>query len=131
MMRSLSFCLSGLAFLALGLGCASKAPPKISFGSPEETFASWKSSVERLDTDALISCYAQASRDGMRDEIRSTSQDGLKAMQRETKETKFEIEKVVYEGHRAFLRVQRSYKGARDIEVINMILENGGWRLVP
>lgn len=121
----------GSLSLFLLLGCATKAPAKFSFGSPEETFASWKNAVERLDTEALINCYAESARQGMRDEIKSTSRDGLRSMQKETLETKFEIQKVVYEAQKAFLRVSRSYRGTQEIEVLTMILENGGWRLVP
>jgi len=122
--------LLGLILAVFLTACAAKKPV-ISFGSPEETFATWREAVERLDTEVLIQCYVESAKPAMRDEIKSSSREGLAAMQRETEQTKFLIEKIVYEGPKAYLRITRSLNGAQDIEVINMILEQGAWKIVP
>lgn len=111
--------------------CSLKKQQLISFGSPEETFETWREAVERLDLETIVLCYADSAKQAMRQDIRNTTKDGLKAMQEETRDTQFSIEKIVYEGPKAFLRVKRVLKGNEEIEVVNMTLENGAWKLIP
>jgi hypothetical protein len=102
-----------------------------SFATPEETFATWRQSVERLDLETLMACYASGAQPVVRKEISTTSKEGIKAMQTETKDTTFEIQKIVFEDNRAYLRVERKKAGTSEIEVVNMIKETDGWKLLP
>lgn len=119
------------ALIVLGLwGC--QAPKKIiSFRTPEETFATWRSAVETLDYELLLQCYATPSVSALRSEIQATSQDGLKAMRDESRRTDYKIEKVVYEDKRAFVRVKRQLEKSEEIEILTMIQEGGNWKLLP
>lgn len=117
----------------MGSSCAAKkwAP---AYGSPEETFRTWKQAIIDENYDVLISCYVEAAQPDMRREIETSSPDGLQSMRDETKRTTFKIEKVVYQENKAFLRVSRTLRGHAndpDIEVVNMLLEKGAWRLAP
>lgn len=112
------------------VGCAAK-PPVISYATPEDTFKTWHAAVGRLDLVTVVASYAESAQPKLRKEIAATSLEGLKAMQMETKNTDFEIEKVVYEENHAFLRVLRKIRDESEVEVINMIKEPGGWKLLP
>lgn len=112
-------------------GCAVRQPEKLTFGSPEETFQSWRGSVERLDLEGIISCYADAAKPSIRQEILGTSRDGLEAMRKESEDTIYRVEKIVYEGSKAYVRVKRIRGPHEEIEVISMVLENGTWKLLP
>lgn len=117
--------------LALLVSACTTAVMTASFKTPEETFRTWKNAAERLDLETLVSCYAAATQPDLRREISANSSEGLKAMQRETQDTQFRIEKVVYEDHRAYLRVIRKRGAAEEVEIVNMIKEGMNWRLVP
>jgi len=103
----------------------------MSFGSPQETFESWRSSVVNLELENIVACYAEPAKSGMRDEIAGLSKDGLEEMSRETNDTEFKIEKIIYEGQRAFMRVKRKRSGEEEVEVLTMVLERGAWKLLP
>ncbi|MBN8555537.1 MAG: hypothetical protein J0L93_08845 [Deltaproteobacteria bacterium] len=112
------------------MGCAA-APIFKSYQTPEDTFKTWRQAVERLDLQAVTECYAVGAQPGLRKEIVTTSKEGLEAMQRETRDTTFEIQKIIFEDRRAYLRVERKRKGTTEIEVVNMVKESNGWKLLP
>lgn len=117
----------------MAISCAAKKWTP-AYGSPEETFRTWKQAIIDENYDVLISCYIEAAQSDMRREIETSSPDGLRSMRDETKRTTFKIEKVVYQENKAFLRVSRTLRGHSDdpdIEVVNMLLEKGAWRLAP
>ena len=118
------------AMLIFLVGC-SPAPIFKSYQTPEETFKTWRQAVERLDLQAVTDCYAVGAQPGLRKEIVATSKEGLEAMQRETRDTTFEIQKIVFENRRAYLRVERKRQGTSEIEVVNMVKEAGGWKILP
>ena len=135
----LSVVLISTSFLS---GCAlfekkeSSSAPKISsraprYTSPEETFESWRQAAIQLDLEALVNSYAKDAQPGLRQEINSSTSEALKAMQRETRETEFAIEKIVYENNRAYLRVKRKINKSVEIEVLTMTKEESGWKLLP
>ncbi len=112
------------------LSCAPKKfEPR--YSTPEETFRTWRQAAENLDLPLLVSCYADTAKAKLRDDLSKTSKEGLAAMQEEAKETKFEIEKIVYERHRAYLRVKRSLDGSDEIEVVTMVKEGPNWKIIP
>lgn len=113
------------------VGCASHQPLVRRFGSPEETFETWREAAQRLELDTLIACYARGHQENMRKQIASSSLNELKSMQDETRNTEFSVDKVVFEGSRAFLRVERKRGKDREIEVLNMVRESDGWKLLP
>jgi hypothetical protein len=120
-----------LAFVIFTSACVAKAPILKSFNSPQETFETWRQSVERLDFETLIACYATAAKPQMRKTIEETSEEGLRAMRDEARRTKFRIEKVVYEKDRAYLRAVRQLRHEDDLEVLVMIKEGQEWKLLP
>ena len=120
----------GILSCLVMLACAAK-PIRISFRTPEETFHTWEQAAARLNLPLLISCYARDSRDEMRRDISGTSPQELRAMQKETRETQFKVEKVVYENNQAYVRVLRRRDKQEEIEILTMIRENNGWKIVP
>lgn len=113
------------------LGCAAKKPRMISFRSPEETFETWRQAAEVLDLQTLLACYSAKTQQTVEDELKSSSSEALKEMQKETKRTKFQIEKVIYEKDRAYLRTTRRLAKSEDVEVLLMVKEGQDWKLVP
>jgi hypothetical protein len=111
--------------------CAAKQAQAPRFDTPEHTFDTWKRSVIDLDLQTLIRTYIQASQLQMRRQIENESPESLKAMSDETKRTSFRIEKIIFEDKTAFVRVNRRMGQTSDIEVLTMILESDGWKLVP
>lgn len=111
-------------------GCSlkSKAP---AYGTPEETFKTWQNAAETLNLEVLLSCYVLDAQAELRKEFSESSSAQLKAMQAETRDTRFRVEKVLFDGPRAFLRVRRSRGSDVDVEVVNMVLERGAWKLLP
>lgn len=67
----------------------------------------------------------------MRREIEQTSEEGLRSMRDETRKTKFEIQKIVYEKDRAYLRTIRKLRNQEDLEVVVMLKEGREWKLLP
>ena len=131
--KSLGFLLLSLLGSVLVLmlsACAVKQTAR-SYQTPEATFETWKQAAGRLDFEALISCYSTASQPRMRKDLSATTVDEIKVMQAETNKTKFEIQRIVYEGPKAYLRVMRRLPGAEDIEVLTMIKEGLDWKLIP
>ncbi len=84
-----------------------------------------------LNLENIVRSYSKDSQAGLRQEINETSPEGLKAMQKETAETQFEIQKVVFETNRAYLRVQRTRDKEVEIEIVNMVREGSDWKLLP
>ncbi len=101
------------------------------YGTPQETFDTWRAAVDRLDLETVIACYADSAKPGIRQEIQTSTKDGLEAMRNESKNTDFKVEKIIYEGSKAYLRVKRSLGPVEEIEVLSMTLENGGCKLLP
>ncbi len=101
------------------------------FSSPQETFETWKYAAQNLDISLLVSTYASSARSSMEDEFKNAAPQEMKQMQDEAKKTKFSIEKVVYEGDRAFLRVKREYKSRWEDEVLTMVREGQEWKILP
>jgi len=104
-------------------------PPN--YSTPGNTFETWRQAVEDLNFEVLISTYTNASQDNLRKEIARTSFEGLKAMQKETRRTRFAVEKIVYEDDHAFVRVSRRRGRRNEIEILRMIKEDGRWKLLP
>jgi hypothetical protein len=123
-------CLLGGFFLVFVSSCA---PKKIvvSFKTPEETFQTWRAAAERLDYTTLLQCYAAEAVSEIRKEIETTSGEGLRSMQQETRKTDFKLEKVVYENDRAYVRVTRRIRDAEEIEILTMVQEGKDWKLIP
>jgi hypothetical protein len=117
--------------LLIVLSACTQAPISMSFQTPEDTFKTWRQAAERLDLETLVTCYSQPMQSSFRKEISANSAEGLKAMQRETQETEFKIEKIVYEDKKAYLRVVRHRGTAAEIEILNMIKEGTDWKLIP
>lgn len=118
-----------MGFLFVGACTASKMI--VSYATPEETFRTWEYAAHHLDLDVLVSTYAETSQSSLRQEMVITSSEGLKAMQEEVRLTKFKIEKIIYEGNRAYLRVQRSHEGTSEVEVVTMVKEGLDWKILP
>lgn len=127
--------LVGFGFLLFS-GCLAKAPPAPlkpanDFSSPEKTFETWRYAVSELNFPLLLQCYAVSARPQIELDIKNNSDEGLKAMQREARETKFEIQKIVFEEKRAYLRVERIRNKVSEIEIVNMVKESGLWKIMP
>ncbi len=123
-----------MGFLAgcfLLISCALKSPLVVDRSSPEKAFETWRLAILHMDTTVLIDSYVVEAREGMRREISETTRDGIEAMRSETARTKFEIEKIVYQQNKAFVRVRRELEGDSEIELVTMIQEDGQWRLLP
>lgn len=117
-----------MSFLA---SCAAKGPVKVSYDTPEDTFLTWKAAARNMDMKALLDSYARSARPSLEQELARSSEEALKAMQKETRSTKFVIEKVVYEDSIAYLRVVRQKKSSREVEVLTMVKEGANWKLLP
>ncbi len=126
----LTQCLALLLPLMILASCA-KRPAKISFQTPEETFQTWMAAAADLNLELLVSTYTSEAQEGFRKDLKNTSTEELKAMQRETKATRFKIEKVVYENDKAYVRVLRRLDRQEEVEVLTMILQNGHWKIFP
>jgi sugar-specific transcriptional regulator TrmB len=116
---------------SLLISCALKSPLVVDRSSPEKAFETWKQAILRMDTTVLIDSYVVEAREGIRRELSETTRDGIEAMRLETSRTKFEIEKIVYQQNKAFVRVRRDLAGDSEIELVTMIQEDGQWRLLP
>lgn len=117
--------------LSLGLlSCAARERP-VSLDSPKETFETWRRAASRLDLDILLSTYSSASRPMIEDELARSSEDALRAMQREARRTDFEIERILFEDNIAYLRVRRRMGRADEVEVLTMIKEGQDWKIQP
>lgn len=117
-------------------GCASRSTPEAvyagpTYDTPEATFQTWRHAAEKLDLQTLVNTYASAARGQMMKELENTEPPALKAMQAETLKTKFEVQKIVYEGARAYVRIMRTFEGQQEVEVLNMIRESEGWKILP
>jgi hypothetical protein len=87
--------------------------------------------AESLQYEILISSYTSSSQEEIRRDISAKTEEGLKAMQKEAKDTDFSVEKIVYEDRMAYVRVRRKRGRATDIEVLRMIKEGDHWKLLP
>lgn len=101
------------------------------YATPEATFNTWKRAARQLNLGVLAETVASGIRERYRRDMARQSSEGLKAMQTEARETDFKIEKVVYVGNHAHLRVLRNYQGNKEIEIINMVKEGKEWKLIP
>jgi len=101
------------------------------YSDPHQTFRTWQQASRLLDFEILIESYATSAQEKLRKKIASTSFEGIKAMQKEARKTKFKIEKVVYEDNHAYLRIRRKKGRQSEIEVIKMIKEGPDWKLLP
>jgi hypothetical protein len=123
--------LIAFGFLVLFMGgCASKVP-QTSLATPEKTFETWRQAASRLDMEALLSTYSSSSRPMIEDELARSTEDALRSMQKETKKTRFEIERVLFENNIAYLRVRRRVGRADEVEVLTMIKEGEDWKIQP
>lgn len=111
-------------------GCAQKLYVK-NFESPEQTFETWRQAAVRLDLQTLIESYSQSARAKIEQDLASSTENALRQMKREAKETKFSLEKIVYEEDVAYLRVKRERNRMSEIEVLTMVNESGAWKLLP
>jgi len=127
----LSFVLRFLPILGLAVACAAKSPLVIDRSTPEKAFETWKNAVIKSEQLALIECYIMEAREGMRRELAETTSNGIEAMRSETARTKFEIEKIVFQQNKAFVRIRRELDGESDVEVLTMVQEEGQWLLQP
>jgi len=122
----LALFLSGLVWT----GCAAKKT-EISYETPEKTFRTWKQAASKLDMKSLLESYAVSARPSIEDELARSSKEALMAMQKEAKDTNFTIEKIVYENNMAYIRIRRDRSKMSEIEVLTMVKESGGWKLLP
>lgn len=111
-------------------GCATKVHV-VSYKTPEATFATWQHAASKLDLGLLLRSYANSARPVIEADLKRTTEEELKKMSEEARETSFSIEKVVFEENTAYLRVRRKMKKMQDIEVVTMIKEDNQWKLLP
>jgi hypothetical protein len=119
-----------IALFMLISGCAH---PKFvpSYATPKDTFKTWKHAAARLDYNLLVSTYIDSAKDKLLNELSTETEQGLRAMQVEAEDTSFSVEKVIFEDRVAYLRILRKRGRRSEVEVLRMVKENGGWKLLP
>lgn len=127
MWRSLSL----LSLFVLGLSACAVRETPVSLESPRETFETWRRAASKLDLDVLLSTYSSASRPMIEDELARSSEDALRAMQKEARRTNFSIERILFEDNIAYLRVRRRMGRADEVEVLTMVKEGQDWKIQP
>lgn len=101
------------------------------FQTPIDTFETWRRAALEMNVPLMLSTYAAAGRQTVEGDILNASKDELSAMQAEAKQTEFKIEKLVYEGDRAFLRVKRIFRGKDEVEILTFVREGQDWKIIP
>lgn len=130
-MRLRFYVFLGLASLGFIVSaCAIHQPPK-SYSTPENTFRTWKYAAEKMDIQTLLESYANSARPSVEEDLAKSSHEALAQMQKETKKTNFEIQKIVYENDLAYLRILRKKGRVAEVEVVTMIKEGNNWKLLP
>ena len=132
-MERLSIKVLKYSVLCLFMLISACAHPKFvpSYATPQDTFRTWKHAAARLDYNLLVSTYVHSAKDKLLNELSNETDQGLRAMQIEARDTNFSVEKVVYENRVAYLRVLRKRGRRAEIEVVRMIKERGSWKLLP
>lgn len=123
--------LAVIALVLVGASACATKETRFSLDSPESTFLSWKQAASQLDIESLLETYSSRSRPSIEDELARATDDALRTMARETRQTRFEIERVIFEDQVAYLRVRRRFGPINEVEVITMIKEGENWKIQP
>ncbi len=101
------------------------------FATPQSTFRKWREAAASGDLGELSRCYTSAYRQIFLDSIKGMDSEKLKRMEKEARETKFELAAPLIQGNKAFMKVTRRYKGKEKQDIISFVREADGWKIEP
>lgn len=109
-------------------------PPRAEFSTPEKTFERWRGAMVKGDVQKAIDCYALLYQ-GQVGQQMLQSPDDLKKAQKDLDGVVFELRgssiKAQGEFKLATLKVRRSKGENVQTDEINLVLENGEWKMTP
>jgi len=112
-----------------------KLPPaRAEFSTPEKTFERWRGAMLKGDVQKAIDCYALLYQ-GQVGQQMMQSGDELKKAQKDLEGVQFELRgssfKAQGEMKLATLKVRRTKGENVQTDEVNLVLENGEWKMTP
>ncbi|MBL8635594.1 MAG: hypothetical protein JNM40_20375 [Myxococcales bacterium] len=109
-------------------------PPRAEFSTPEKTFERWRSAMVKGDVQKAIDCYALLYQ-GQVGQQMMQSADELKKAQKDLEGVQFELRGSTFKSQGEFklanLKVRRTKGENVQTDEVNLVLENGEWKMTP
>ena len=109
-------------------------PPRAEFSTPEKTFERWRGAMAKGDVQKAIDCYALLYQ-GQVGQQMMQSPDELKKAQKDLEGVQFELRGSTFKAQGEFklatLKVRRSKGENVQTDEVNLVLENGEWKMTP
>ena len=109
-------------------------PPRAEFSTPEKTFERWRSAMVKGDVQKAVDCYALLYQ-GQVGQQMMQSADELKKAQKDLEGVQFELRGSTFKSQGEFklanLKVRRTKGENVQTDEVNLVLENGEWKMTP
>ena len=109
-------------------------PPRAEFSTPEKTFERWRGAMVKGEVQKAIDCYALLYQ-GQVGQQMMQSADELKKAQKDLEGVSFELRGSTFKTQGEFklanLKVRRTKGENVQTDEVNLVLENGEWKMTP
>ena len=109
------------------------APPRSDprFSSPERTIQHWLRAARTSDIEQMVRCYLAFGQGAKRKELQQISRDDLRTMHDDANKTSFDIAEPLIIGTHATVKVAKGKGEKAPIELFELELEHGEWKIIP
>ena len=91
----------------------------------------WKNAAAWGSIDEIVRCYSETFQPVMHQNLEAMTEEQITAMAKETRETRFRIQRIVFRGTMAHAKVIRRRGNGQEDDVVNFVKESGAWKLIP